>query len=93
MITIITHSPYIISSFNNLLFANKVGKINDEGKRLVNNLIDEEYWIDPKHLTVNYLKDGFYKNMMSKGGVISESELTSVNEELSCKFDDILEQL
>lgn len=42
-IMITTHSPYILTAANNLLYAGKVGGHYNE----VNNIIGKEYWINP----------------------------------------------
>lgn len=91
MLTILTHSPYILSSFNNLLFAYKTASINKNSRKLVNELIEEVYWINPKNFTANYLEYGINKNILSKRDLISENEIDGVSEDIAGEFDEILE--
>ena len=44
---ITTHSPYILSSFNNLLEAWQVGHADEERGTAVRAVIDEKYWVNP----------------------------------------------
>ncbi len=44
--TITTHSPYILSSLNNLLYAYRVGQKHPEQAAEV---VAKEYWLDPSH--------------------------------------------
>lgn len=45
--SITTHSPYILSSFNNLLEAWQVGHADEERAKAVCNVINEKYWVNP----------------------------------------------
>ena len=52
-VLITTHSPYILTSANNLLYASKVGIKTDE----VNKIIPKEKWIDPANFGVFMVDD------------------------------------
>ncbi len=59
-----THSPYILSSLNNLIYAHEVGQINNED---VNNVIDKKYWINPSDVSAYLLNDkGEVEDLMDK---------------------------
>jgi len=49
-----THSPYILSSLNNLLYAFKIGQTNTYE---VNTIIDKKYWVNPSDVSAYLLND------------------------------------
>lgn len=49
-----THSPYILSSLNNLLYAFKVGQINEED---TNRVVDKKHWVNPSDLSAYLLNE------------------------------------
>jgi len=52
-----THSPYILSAFNNLLYADQVAKKNEDLKQKVSGVIDPNCWLDVDR-TAAYFMDG-----------------------------------
>lgn len=59
-----THSPYILTSLNNLMYAYQVGQEHIEE---VNKIIDKKYWINPKDVSVyKMLPDGTCEDIMDK---------------------------
>jgi len=42
-----THSPYILTSANNLLYAGKIGAIDEKRNNEVNEIIEKDKWINP----------------------------------------------
>ncbi len=64
-----THSPYILTSLNNLMYAYNVGQ---NSKKKVSKIVEEKYWINPKDVSAYLLK---YDE--EKGGIIEESILDS----------------
>lgn len=76
-----THSPYILTSLNNLMFAYEAGKSNKEG---VAKIIEEKCWLNPDDVSVyRLLVDGTCENIM-------DSELKQIKVE---KIDEISEVL
>lgn len=70
-IIITTHSPYVISTINNLILASNASKENNNREDKINKIINKEMWIDyneisvyeVKNGTVISLKDDEYKNI------------------------------
>jgi predicted ATP-dependent endonuclease of OLD family len=78
---ITTHSPYILSSLNNLMYAYEIGKINSEE---VENKIPKKYWLNPNDVSVyQLLIGGTCENIM-------DEELKQIKVE---KIDEISEVL
>ena len=90
--TITTHSPYILSSFNNLLQAWQVGMSGpDATKKEVAALIDERYWIDPKDFKAYSIHDGQLESIMDEEtGLINGTYLDGVSDEIGSQFDELL---
>lgn len=76
-VLITTHSPYILTSINNLLYAYKVGQ---EKENAVNRVIDKEYWLNTKRVSAYYLESNKQPQSMI------DNEVNLVKAE---KIDDI----
>lgn len=98
---ITTHSPYILTAFDNLITASQVAKIGEKELKLVQGIVPEAYWLDFEKVGVYFLKDGKlstkYENDKSSGIInfdregIGESELDDVSENIGDIFDRLLE--
>jgi hypothetical protein len=88
---ITTHSPYILSSFNNLLEAWQVGYTDKERSEAVRKLIDEKYWVNPDEFRAYSIEDGFLKSIMDEEThLISDNYLDAVSERIGGEFDELL---
>ncbi|HWZ02159.1 MAG TPA: AAA family ATPase [Mucilaginibacter sp.] len=87
-----THSPYLLSAANNLLFAAKVAKQDDETAVEVNKIISKGSWIEKEEFSAYYIKDGKATSIVdNKTGLIYENELDSVSEDLAGEFDALMD--
>ncbi len=89
---ITTHSPYILTAFNNLLQA---GIIENEGNRDKNNelykTIQKELILKPDSINAYSLQKDNYCNLMNQEtGLISANILDEVSNEISDEFDKLL---
>jgi len=88
---ITTHSPYILSSFNNLLEAWQVAANKPDGKNEVAKLIDERYWIKPSDFKAYCIHDGKLASIMDEEtGLINGNYLDGVSSEIGSQFDELL---
>jgi hypothetical protein len=88
---ITTHSPYVLSSFNNLIEAGQVGGARPELKSRVAQLIPERYWVKPGDFKAYSIEDGFLRSIMAVDtGLISSNYLDSVSETIGAEFDELL---
>jgi hypothetical protein len=84
-----THSPYLLSAANNLLFAGKVGKTNYEEAKKV---IPATSWIDIENFSAYFVKNGeAYSIVDEETGLIHENELNSISEDLAGEFDKLMQ--
>jgi hypothetical protein len=56
-----THSPYILSSINNLLYANKIGLAHPTE---VNQRIDKQLWLDSNRLFAARVENGAIEDIL-----------------------------
>jgi hypothetical protein len=85
--TITTHSPYILTAFNNLIFAGQLGQNKAIRKKIP---IEEKYWIEPGSFRAYCINDGVLKPILSKSGLIDAEYLDSVSETIGSEFDSLL---
>ena len=90
-----THSPYILSSFNNLLLAGKKIKENKENKKKVENIMDGKISIEPNHLKAYFLdkkdKKVVMNNLIDEDGLVDIDKLDSASDKIMEDFNALLE--
>jgi predicted ATPase len=87
-----THSPYILSAANNLLFAAKVGKQSTEVAVAVDKIIKRESWINKEDFSAYYIEKGTAKSIVNnKTGLIDENQLDGISENLAGEFDALMD--
>jgi predicted ATPase len=87
-----THSPYILSAANNLLFAAKVAKQDNQIAKEVDKIISKNSWINSEDFSAYYINDGKAKSIVNgKTGLIDENELDSISEDLAGEFDALMD--
>ncbi len=90
-LVVTTHSPYILSTFDNCIQAGNVVKSRPELKEKVESIISSEYHLDYDDVAVYYVANGEVKSIMDeeyKG--IDTNAIDDVSEELGAIFDDLL---
>jgi hypothetical protein len=84
---ITTHSPYILSSFNNLIYAGQLGQNPDLRNQIK---IDPKYWVDPGTFRAYSIHDGKLESILSDTGLINGEYLDSVSDAIGSEFDSLL---
>ena len=92
-----THSPYVLSSLNILLFAYQVANKYPESAEEVEKIIPREQWINPDDFEAYYVgenengeKGGIRSIFNKKTGLIGENELDAISEDLGGEFDALM---
>lgn len=86
-----THSPYVLSAFNNLIEATQVVAAKPELKNEVAKLIPEQYWIKSSDFKAYCIHDGNLESIMdSETGLVSANYLDNVSETIGMEFDELL---
>ncbi len=92
---ITTHSPYVLTVINNLLFANRVISKNSEATKNVNEIISQEHHLNPDNFSAyslgNTLIGEIYcENIFNrKTGLIKQSYLDTVSDMLGGDFNQL----
>lgn len=91
---ITTHSPYILSTFNNLLFASRVVEKNPDAENAVSEVVDIDFRLkasDFAAYTLRFTEGGFVsESIMSDKGVIKQNYLDTVSDMLSYEFNHLM---
>lgn len=89
---ITTHSPYVLTSLNTLMLAYKVAQRSDELRTEVEKVIPARCWINPDEFAAYYVDNGTVRSIISeKTGLIADSELDDVSEDLAGEQDKLFE--
>jgi predicted ATPase len=89
-----THSPYILSAINNLIFAYKVAHEVPEKAEEVAQIIPREQWLNPDDVAAYYVADGTVTSIIHEGeGLIGENELDAISEDISGERDQLFKIL
>jgi predicted ATPase len=91
-IIVTTHSPYILSSFNNLIEAGKIIKEKPKLEKQVYNVIPKEEAINPNDLIAYSLDKGEKKVLIDKNTkLISQNNLDSISDIIAIEFGKLLD--
>lgn len=89
---ITTHSPYILASLNNSLYAYTTAKKNKNEIDKITNVIPKESWLNPKDCNVYSVANGTAKSIFNKRtGLIKENEIDQISDEISDEFDALMD--
>jgi len=86
-----THSPYILSTINNLIYAHVVASLGEKEKKEVQEFVNENQWINPNDFSAYYLENGIARSIKSDMGLISDNEIDDISEKMGAEFDELLE--
>jgi predicted ATPase len=88
-IILTTHSPYILSSFNNLLYAHQLGLQKPEE---VEEIVHHNLWVDPDRLNAFIVEQGTNRSIMdSEMGLIESAEIDRASEIIVNTFNQLFE--
>jgi len=87
---ITTHSPYILSSFNNLIEAGQAARNNPALHDEVAKIIPEQYWIKEGDFKAYAIEGGKMRSILNESGFIEGNYLDQVSEVIGNEFDKLL---
>jgi hypothetical protein len=90
---ITTHSPYILTAFNNLLQAGFLAaNATEEKKKEIARYVPTSRFLDPNDLAVYSLADGYCHSILDlETGLIDTNIIDEVSDELAIQFDQLLD--
>lgn len=87
-IFITTHSPYILTSLNNLIYAAKCGKEHSDE---VNKIVSEKHWVAFEDVGAWFIKDGELESILdTELKQLDALKLDAVSTALNDEFDQLL---
>jgi hypothetical protein len=89
-LTITTHSPYILTAFNNLIEAGQAARNNPKLHDEVAKIIPEQYWIKEGDFRAYAIEDGKLRSILNESGFIEGNYLDQVSEVIGNEFDKLL---
>lgn len=87
---ITTHSPYILSSFNNLIEAGQAAHNNPKLRSKIAKIVPEKYWIKGGDFAAYSIEDGKLKSILNESGFVEANYLDQVSEAIGDEFDKLL---
>ena len=87
---ITTHSPYILTAFNTLIYAGQLAKEKPELKEEIAKIVPEKFWIENGSFRAYCIHDGVLKSILSESGLIDGEYLDSVSDTIEHEFDSLL---
>lgn len=88
-IIITTHSPYILASINNLLYANKIGR---DAPEATEKIVPKELWIDRKRLGAYFVDGGGIRSIIDEDlEIIRLEEIDVISQTINRQFDDLFD--
>jgi ABC-type cobalamin/Fe3+-siderophores transport system ATPase subunit len=88
-IVLTTHSPYILSKFNNLVLAGQLAR-RRKLREQIESFIPSEFWIREGTLKAYSIEEGKTKNIVAETGLIDGEYLDRVSETIGDEFDRLL---
>ncbi|MHC5611798.1 MAG: AAA family ATPase [Nostoc sp.] len=90
-IVVTTHSPYILSSFNNLLYAYQIGsnKVGIE-KEAVESIVNRNIWIDPNRTSAYFVSENDCESIFDEElKLIKAEKIDSASSIINNKFNNL----
>lgn len=91
-VIVTTHSPYILSSLNNLMQAGKLAKEYPEKAKEIEKVVSVREQLNPDWVAAYSIANGKMKNLIEKeSSLISPTILDGVSDEISIEFGKLLD--
>lgn len=87
---LMTHSPYVLSTLNILLFAYKASNSNNILKEKISKIIPESQQINPDEFSAYFIHNGVSKSIKGKRGLISENAIDEASDIIDDEFSELM---
>ncbi len=89
-LTITTHSPYILSSLNNLIYANTIGTRNTRSRDCIRELVPSKIWLPFDEITAFFLDSESIDLCDKDSAQIKSEAIDSASYNINTLYDEIL---
>lgn len=87
-----THSPYVLTSLDNLIQASNAAKAHPEQSKKVSEIVAETKWVDFDRVACYFFENGSCRSTLDQENqTIGASNIDDVSENLGKTFDQLLE--
>jgi len=87
-VIITTHSPYVLSSVSNLIYAHEVGNLNDNNKQKVAERISPFLWISLEKVEAYFIDKEEFRNILDKElRSIAVEEIDSASQFINADYE------
>jgi predicted ATP-dependent endonuclease of OLD family len=87
-LTITTHSPYTLTTVNNLIYAYQVGQKNQS----VNDIVPNKLWLNPDDVGAWFVENGTVRSIIDEEHhQIKAEEIDKISEVLNQEYDKIMD--
>jgi predicted ATPase len=84
-----THSPYILTSLSNLMYAYQAGQ-NYESE--INRIVDKKYWVNPADVSAYMmLPNGECESILDREGLIKTEKIDGISGVLNKEFNEMFD--
>lgn len=88
-ILLTTHSPYILGTINNLLYANKISKVVDTNK--LKEVIHPYKWLEFSKMSAYFVEQGMIQSCLDKEDeVINNEVIDGASDEINMDYDKMV---
>jgi len=89
---LMTHSPYVLSTLNILLFAYKASNKNDILKEKISKIIPKSQQINPDEFSAYLIENGISKSIKGRStGLIKENVIDDVGDIIDDEFNELMD--
>lgn len=86
-VIITTHSPYILTSLNNLFYAYQIGKTSPADAQKI---VDKSSWLNPKNSAAYFVESGKITPIMEEG-FIQAGRIDEISNKINAQLDQLFE--
>lgn len=87
---ITTHSPYVLSSLNNLILASQIAEKFDKSRE-VSEIVPKSFWLDGDKVAAYALSNGHCASIIDETGLIDGHYLDKVSSDITEEFSSLLD--
>jgi len=89
---ITTHSPYILTSLNNLIQAHNTFLKQPDKENEISKVIDKDKWVDFENVSVYYLENGKCQSVLDdEDRLINATFIDKVSDDIGKKFNKLID--
>jgi hypothetical protein len=90
-VVLTTHSPYILTALNIMLFAGETFAKYPESKLQLESIIPAACWLDVANVSAYYVNEGKIQSIVERSNLIGANKLDDASEDIMDTFDAIMD--